>query len=69
MSEKLPAYSMAWQFKSVNSKKNIDEQCRGIFTADIYLKILEDNVLNNFDKYIFFSILSTDIFQKIRDNL
>ena len=33
--------------------QNIKEKCGGVFTADIYLKIFEDNVLN--DKYIFFS--------------
>ena len=33
--------------------QNIEEQCLGIFIADIYLKIFEDNVLNNFDQYFF----------------
>ena len=31
--------------------QKIEEQCGGIFIADIYVKIFEDNVLNNFDKY------------------
>ena len=37
--------------------QNFEEQCGGIFTADIYLKIIDVNVLNNFDKcfFIFFS--------------
>ena len=30
-----------------------EEQCGGIFTADIYLKIFEDNVLNNFDHFFY----------------
>ena len=33
--------------------QNIEEQCGRIFTADIHLKIYEDNIPNNFDKYIF----------------
>ena len=33
--------------------QNIEEQCEGIFTDDIYLKIIEDNVLNNFDKNVY----------------
>ena len=36
--------------------QNIEEPCRGIFIADIYLKIFEDNVLHNFD--IFFTDIS-----------
>ena len=39
--------------------QNIKEQCGGIFIADIYVKICEDIVLNNFDRY--FSIFFTDI--------
>ena len=31
----------------------IEEKCGEIFTADIYLKIFEYNLLNNFDKYLF----------------
>ena len=34
--------------------QNIEEQCGGIFIADIYMKIFKDNVLNNFDKYTFY---------------
>ena len=30
--------------------QNIDEQCGGIFIADIYMEIFEDNALNKFDK-------------------
>ena len=33
--------------------QNIAEQCGGIFNDDICLKIFEDDVLNNFDKYFF----------------
>ena len=32
--------------------QNFEEQCRGIFTADIYLKICEDDILNKFDNFI-----------------
>ena len=31
--------------------QNIEEQCGGVFVADIYVEVFEDNVLNNFDKY------------------
>ena len=51
---------------------NIEEQYEGIFIADIYLKIFEDNVLNIFDKYFFnfFSHISPrDLKIKIRDIL
>ena len=41
--------------------QNIAEQCGGTVTADIYLKIFEDNVLNSYDKYIF--IFFTDIYE------
>jgi len=37
--------------------QNIDEQCGGVFIVDIYLKISEDNELNNLDKYFFPQIL------------
>ena len=51
--------------------QNIEEQRSGIFIADMYMKIFEDNVLNNFDEY-FFNFF-TDIFKhlqiEIRDNL
>ena len=36
--------------------QNIEEQCGGIFTADIiilYLKIFEYNVLNNFERFFY----------------
>ena len=45
--------------------QNIEEQCRVVFIADIYVKIFEDNVLNNFDKY--FIQFFTDIY-KISSN-
>ena len=32
--------------------QNIAEQCWGIFTADIYLKIFEDTAQNDFDEKI-----------------
>ena len=32
---------------------NIEEQCEAYFIADIYMKIFEDDLLNNFD-IIFF---------------
>ena len=44
--------------------QNIEEWCGGIFSVNIYMKIFEYNVLNNFDKYcfIFFHIYSEIIF-------
>ena len=47
--------------------QNIEEQCGESFTADIYLKIFEDNVMNNFD--IFFSIFFFTDICKISSNV
>ena len=33
--------------------QNIEELCAGNFIADSYMKIFEDNILNNFEKYFF----------------
>ena len=38
--------------------QNIAEQCGEIFIVDIYLKIFEDNVLNNIYKFFFFFFLT-----------
>ena len=50
--------------------QNIEKQCVGTFIADVYMKIFEDNVLNNFDRYMFFSQIFVKYVQiKIRDTL
>ena len=38
--------------------QSIEGQCGGISIADIYVKIFEDNLQNNFGKYIFCNFFS-----------